>query len=94
MTDYRAIAAERAAIRAAKVEEIKSNMGEVLVKLEDWTAAQFADWYTPSPRTIKAFSLNFLIEMVTRHNMPLNTTYSEVINDWCIDEAFNDTFQD
>ena len=64
-------------------------------KAIDWIEGQFSDWYNPSPARLKRFLTGFILEMTRSYKMDINNlTYDSLIDDWCIDEAFNEEFLD
>lgn len=79
---------------AERRTELDEKMGDAVKSLKSWVDAQFADWYTPSQRAIDSFTYGFILAMMDDHGMTFDVTYEELINDWNIEESFNDTFQD
>ena len=74
--------------------EISEKMKPVISDLVGWCNGQFADWFTPNPRHVKSFVVGFLLDMVNNYEMPMGVSYSDMINDWNIDEPFGDAFYD
>ena len=81
--------------RHAKDKFINSIPKNVVESLESFTFAQFAEWHTPSQRKVA----NFAREVIYQYCMDVDVcaedvTWKEILDDSCLDEAFNDTFQD
>ena len=94
-TTYEQHKASQIAKRQAKRVFIDSIPENVIESIKNWTYGQFAEWCTPSQTTVS----NFANEVAYQYCMDADVsaedvTWDDICYESCIDEAFNDTFQD
>ena len=79
----------------AKRDFIRSIPLSVITDIKNWTYGQFAEWYTPSQASVDNFANEVAYQYCMNADVAAeDVSWDEIYNEFCIDEAFNDTFQD